>query len=86
MTSKPTYIINTVYGGMDSSVLELFYVENIKCGTFYLQTNKQKILRSVPGKSVFLNCGYHIDNILAFLDYYSKYISKQIIYFQSNYS
>ena len=57
-------------GDLKKETIEYFEVKDPKFGRFYMLPKIQKRLNNVPGTPVISNCGYHTENISAFLDFH----------------
>ena len=58
--------------------LDYFMVNKPKLGRFYLLPKIHKRLNNVPGRPVISNCGYHTENISAFLDFHLQPLSRKV--------
>ena len=53
-------------------------VKDPKFARFYLLPKIYKRLNNVPGRPVISNCGYHTENISAFLDFHLKPLAQAV--------
>ena len=55
-----------------------FEVKDPKFARFYLLLEIHKRLNNVPGRPVISNCGYHMENISAFLDFHLQPLAQAV--------
>ena len=65
-------------GDFKKETIEYFEVKDAKFARFYLLPKIYKRLNNVPGRPVISNCGYHTENISAFLDFYLKLLAQGV--------
>ena len=86
VSNDPQPLIDTIHsavekirrGDLSADNIKYFMVKDPKSARFYLLPKIHKRLENVPGRPVISNCGFYIENILAFLEFHLQPLAREV--------
>ena len=87
VTNDPSTVESTIFNALNkirarwdlsADNLEYFFNKDPKFARFYLLPKIHKWLHNVLSRPVISNCGYYMENISSFLDYYLQPLAKKV--------